>query len=317
VAEAEQIAQASGDRSLQVRAIYMGAYVRSWFDAAGEAAVQELRRGLALAEELDDPAVSTDGQYRLATLLYNSGQLLGAEDELVRCRATAAVVASRRDEARATFLLGLVKYHLGQYDEAEQLGLQALDWLDRTGDSFYTLQTLRTLALCAAARSDLALAEARLRQVIPLAVDVGGMIIDLYRILVEVLLAEGRRDDARELSELGLNALPNEDPYARAAGLLMRGSIAAADGLRDEASESFVEACALLEQQRLPLDLGEGRLAYGRALRQLGDSAGAERQLRQARNSVAALGARGLVDRLDRELAQIEGAEQVGPLASS
>ena len=75
---------------------------------------------------------------------------------------------------RATWLHGLVKYHLGEFEEAERLGLQAREWFDRTGDSHFRLQNLRTLALCSVAKSDLSLAEQQLREAIPLALEIGG-----------------------------------------------------------------------------------------------------------------------------------------------
>jgi len=140
----------------------------------------------------------------------------------------------------------------------------------------------------------------------------------MYRLLIEVLIRDDRLDDARALAEFALRDLPEEDLYARAAGLMIEASLATADGLRGVACDCFDQALRLLEQQQLPLDLGEARLAYGKALGRLGDRAAAEVQLRAAREHLATLRARGLVDEIDRELAAIgEGAGQAGPLASS
>ena len=78
------------------------------------------------------------------------------------------------------------------------------------------------------------------------------------------------------------------------------------------------KALNLLEQQGLPLDLGEARLAYGRALHRLGDDPGARTELGLAREDLARMGASGLVDEIDRELAQLdEGAGVAGPFASA
>jgi predicted ATPase/class 3 adenylate cyclase len=318
VDEAETIARSLGDRSLQVSAIYRAAQVRWWFEDAGLTAIEDLRRALAIAEELDDRGLQVEVHRSMATLLYNVGDLAGAEEQLVRCRKLASDLGSLRDEARSTFLLGLVKYHLGEIEDAEQLGLQTLDWLERTAESFYQLQNLRTLALCAAARGDLHLAEERLRQAIPLALQLGGgMLVEIYRCLVDVLVRQGRGSDARELAEFALRDVPEKDVYAQAAGLLIRASLATSDGRRSDACECFDEALRLLEQQQLPLDLGEAKLAYGKALRGLGDDAAAAAELRAAREHLVSFGARGLVDEIDRELAAIgEGAGQAGPLAS-
>jgi class 3 adenylate cyclase/tetratricopeptide (TPR) repeat protein len=319
LAEARTIAADVGDLTLQVRSLYEAAEVRWWFDGAGEAAVDDLRHGLMLAEQLGDKAMQIEGHTRIGTFLFNDGKLEEAQTQLTRSSTLAAELGSLRDEARVTFQLGLVNYHLGELGEAERLGLQALDWLERTGDTFFQLQNLRTLALCATAQSNLALAEERLRTAVPLALEIGGaLVVEIYRILVGVLIGQDRLDDARELAVFAFRSVPEEDVYARAAGLLIEANLRAAEGRADIAVESFTKALELLEQQGLPLDLGEAQLAYGKALRRFGDDAAAESELRTARESLAGLGARGLVDEIDRELAEIgEGAGQAGPLASS
>jgi class 3 adenylate cyclase/tetratricopeptide (TPR) repeat protein len=303
-AEAESIARGSGNRSLEVPAVYIAAYARSWFEDVGDAPVEDLRRGLVLAEELGDKELRSRGHEKLGVLLYNLGDLRGAQEQFERYSVLSSELGSLRDQARVTFQLGLVKYHQGELAEAERLGLQALDWLDRTGDSFWALQNLRALALCAVARSDLGLAEERLRQAIPLALDVGGaVVVETYRRLVEVLIGQDRLDDARELAAFAWRRLPEEDVYARAAGLLIKASLATAEDKALEADEHFAEALALLEQAQLPLDLGEARVAYGRALRRLGEDDRGKTELLHARDDLARMGARGLVDQIEHELA--------------
>jgi tetratricopeptide (TPR) repeat protein len=270
-----------------------------------------------MAEELDDKALRIEGHLRLGTLLFNVGHLTQAEEQLLKCSLLAGEVGSLRDEARVTFLLALVKYYRGELDEAERLALQADAWFTRTGDSFFQLQNLRTLALHALTRPDLSLAEERLRRAIPLALEVGGaLVIDIYRFLVDALLGQDRLTDARELAHFALADIPEGDAYARAAGLLLEAKLMTAERHLHVAQEYFVEALRLLEQQRLPLDLGEARLAYGRALRQLGDEAGARAELGRARVDLARMSACGLVEQIDRELAELsEGAGHAGPLA--
>jgi len=317
-AEAELIARKSSDRSLEVRAIYIAAYVRSWFEDAGEGPVGDLRRGLTLAEELGDEELRSRGHEKLGVLLYNLGDLEGAEDQFQRYAALSSELGSLRHQARVTFQLGLLKYYQGELEEADRLGNQALDWLDRTGDSFWALQNLRTLALCAVARSDMTLAEERLRQAVPLALAIGGaQVVETFRRLVEVLLGQDRLDDARELAAFAWRDLPEEDSYAHAAGLLMDGHVRTAEGQNAVACECFVQALRLLEEQRLPLDLAEARLAFGRALRRFGDKAAAEGQLVLAQEELARMGARGLLAETDRELVELrEGPVSPAPLAS-
>lgn len=319
VAAAEAIARELGDPSLEVRANFIGAYARWWFEDAGDAAIEDLRDCLAKAGELGDTALLIEGHNRLGTMLYNVGDLARAENHLVELISVAAAIGSLRDQARATFLLGLIKYHLGELAEAERLGLQASDWFERTGDSFYQLQNLRTLALCATAEPDLPLAEERLRAAVPLALEIGGaFVVEIYRILVGVLIEQDRLQDARELATFAVQSVPEEDAYARAAGLLIEANLRTAEDRRDRAVESFTKAIALLEQQGLPLDLGEAQLAYGRALIRFGDGSGASAELSRAREPLAQMGANGLVVEIDRELAGlVERAGQAGPLASA
>ena len=319
VGEAELIAGAFGDRRLEARAIYRAGYIRSWFESAGEAAIADVERALAIAEELDDRPLQVEISSWLSSLLYNLGELARAEERLVRCFALLGGLGSLRDEARATWLLALVKYHQGQLDESEQLGLRALDWLERTDDTFYHLQALRVLALCAAARAELELAEERLRAAVPIALEIGGaLVVEIYRCLVDVLVRQGRIADARELAVFAFRSIPEEDAYARAAGLLIEATLRTAEGRRDVAEESYVEALRLLSEQQLPLDLAEARIAFGRALRTLGDEAASREQLELARTDLARMGAQGLLDEIEHELAVTsEGAGRPGPLASA
>ncbi len=320
VTDAEAIAAESGDLALQARAGFQAAYVRWWFEQAGEAAVADLRGCLAIAESLDDTALLIEVRNKLGTLLYNVGDLAGADEQFTGLILLAGEAGSVRDQARATWQLGLVKYHLGELEEAERLGLQALDWLERTGDRFNQLQNLRTLALTALARAQLHMAEERLRTAVPIALEIGGaLLVDIYRILVDVLIAQDRLPDARELAVFAFRSVPEEDAYARAAGLLIEASLRTAERRGDVAVQSFTKALQLLEEhQGLPLDLGEARLAYGRALRKLGNKTPARVELVRAREDLARAGARGLVDVIDRELAELaEGAGVAGPFASA
>jgi class 3 adenylate cyclase/tetratricopeptide (TPR) repeat protein len=317
IVEASAIAADSGDRSLQVLASYRRANIRSWFEGARPAVVADLRQAIALADEIGDDALQIEARVWLVSVLYNLGDLAGAEEQLGRCFALLGEGGGLRDEARLTFQLALVKYHEGELEQAEQLGVRADEWFDRTGDSYYQLQNLRTLALCALARSELELAEERLHRAIPLAPEESAVLVDIYRCLVEVLTRLGRLADARELANAASRCVPDEDAYARAAYLLIEGRLAAAEGRKDVAEGSYVEAIGLIDEQQLPLDLAEARLAFGRALRWFEDEKGAEAQLLAARDELVRMGARGLVDEVDREVAALRGGPaDPAPLAS-
>jgi class 3 adenylate cyclase/tetratricopeptide (TPR) repeat protein len=316
--EAESTAQGLSDRRLQVRVAYEAAYVRAWFEGDLEPAITTVQDALAIAEELDDLALRIEGHMRLGSMLVNSGRLAEADEHLSRCVQLAAGIGSFRDEARATSMLGFVKYYRGETELAEELAERALEWLERTLDSHLQIQNLRELARYALRRGDAAAAERRLRDALPLALDGGGyLVLEVYRYLVAVLLAQGRIDDARQLLAFAARSLPEEDAYARAAFLLAEANVAAATNERTAAATSFSEALRLLEEQQLVIDLGEARLELARALQRFGDLAGARTEFERARVIFVRTEARGIVEEIDRELTALaEGAGTPGPLQS-
>ena len=304
-----------GDRALQVRALYEFGYFAAWFEGASEAGIAQVRDALAIAEALDDRSLRIEGHMRIGTLCFNVGDLAGAQEALERAVRLASELGSFRDQTRSITLLSPVLYYRGQVDEAEQLALQALDWLERTADTYLQLQNLRELARYALARGDLGLAEERLRTTVPIALEVGGwLVIEIYRFLVETLVRQGRIDEARELVEFAARNLPPEDAYAQAALCLAEASIATADSEQDRAVARFDEALRLLREQRLLTDLGEARIAFARTLRVFGDTAKSRDELKRAREAFARMDAHELVVQIDRELAEaVTGADVLGP----
>jgi class 3 adenylate cyclase/tetratricopeptide (TPR) repeat protein len=313
--EAIAIASEIGDRALQVQALYEFAWFASWFEGASEASAAQLREALAIAEALDDRPLLIEGHLRIGTLSFNAGDLPGAEKAWARSSELASELGSFRDEAKSITLLSIVRYYRGQLDQAERLALQALEWLERTADTHLQLQNLRELARCALARGDLGLAEERLRQAVPLALESGGwLVIEIYRYLTETLVRQGRVEEARELVEFAARNLPPEDAYAQAALRLAEASVATADGERASAVAHFDEALGLLRDQRLLTDLGEARIAFARALRTFGEHEDARTELQRARDEFARMDARALVAQIDRELAEeVTGADGIGP----
>src|SRR2546430_17711465 len=82
---------------------------------------------------MDDRTLRVEGHLRLGLLRFNSGDIAGSERELLRCTELAGELGSLRDQARATYRLGLVKYYPGEVDEAQGFNLQGRDWLEWGG----------------------------------------------------------------------------------------------------------------------------------------------------------------------------------------
>jgi predicted ATPase/class 3 adenylate cyclase len=303
--DALQLAVQAGDRRLQIRAAFALASAKDYAGAADEA-IEELGRAISIAEEINDRPLRVMGHLRAGFLLANRGDLGGAEAQLERCSSLAAELGSSRDEARATFLLALIKYYRGEIEEAERLGEQARTWLERTGETFFQIQNLIALSQYALARDDLALAEQHLREALPTALEEGALeAVDIYRLLTETLVRQGRLADAAELAEFAGRDVPEENPYASAALRLAEASVATAHRESELAAERYAEAVTLLEQLDMRIEVSQSRLAFGRSLRELGDLAGAREQLELAREACIAMGATGLAAEAERELALV------------
>lgn len=313
--EARDLAAAIGDRTLEVRAAFSFAALRADFDGAVAEAVESLRQAVAWAEEMDDRALRVEGHLRLGFLLFNMGDLAAAEEELRLCSELAGEAGSFRDQARAVFLLGLATYYRGDAREAERLNLQARDWLERTCEPFFQIQNFRALGLYALARNEPEAAEVWLREAIPLALEEGGrFVLEVYRYLAEALVAQGRIGDADDLVEFAGRSVPEEDLAAQAYVLLARAGVAAARGEREIAEHCYEEGLRRLEDQQLPIEVGEARIAFARALRGFGAVAEATSQLELARACFESMAAGGVAAEIERELAEMaSGAGRAGP----
>jgi class 3 adenylate cyclase/tetratricopeptide (TPR) repeat protein len=304
------------DPSLQVKVAFISATVTFDFEGDFQSAIEHLRNAVAIAEEIDDRELRTEGHLRIAVTLMNHGRYQDAEQELLRCLRVAGEMGSLKVQAEATAWLGGVTYYRGDREEGRRLGLQAREWLERTGDSYFLAQNLVWLAAYALFEGDAARAEAQLREAMPVALEIGGwIVIQAYRYLAEALLDQGRLDEARELVEFAARNLPEEDSYARAELLRAQARVCATVGESAAATTSFTEALRLLEELHLSVELAETRIALARALAQLGDIAGARTAFQLARSACAHMGLRMLVDQIDADLTRIdEGAGPAGPL---
>jgi class 3 adenylate cyclase/tetratricopeptide (TPR) repeat protein len=313
---ARVLAAKVGDSSLQIKVAFISATVTFDFEGEFESAIGALRNAVAIAEEIEDRELRTEGHLRIASLLMNQGHYEDAEEELTRCLRVAREMGSLKVEAEATAWLGGIKYYRGDPEEGKRLGLQAREWLDRTGDSYFHAQNLVWLAAYGLLEGDPARAEAELRDALPVALEIGGwIVIQAYRYLAEALLQQHRLDEARELVEFAARNLPEEDTYARAELLRAQATVSAAAREPAAASTAFTEALRLLEDLRLTVELAETRIALARALRSLGDVTGARTAFQLARGACMEMGLRTLVEQIDRELTEIdEGAGPAGPL---
>jgi class 3 adenylate cyclase/tetratricopeptide (TPR) repeat protein len=301
LAEAQAIAQALGDRWLQVRTAYELSALRGDLEGNADSAIHELREAIVIAEELGDLSLSLEGHLRIGSLLFNIGKLADAERESALVAKLAAPLGSNRDKGRATFLLALVTFYRTGPQQARRLASRALKWTERVGDSYFQVQCLRTLAQCDLATGASQLAETRLRQALAIAEASGGwLVVEICRYLVEALLDLGRVQEAGQVAAYARSVVPPEADYANAAALLAEAMVIARGTDPASAWKGFVDAIDIMESQQLWLDLGEARMLQAHALAR-------DRQFEEARDALGR--ARALFARLDAN-AQVEAADR-------
>jgi class 3 adenylate cyclase/tetratricopeptide (TPR) repeat protein len=316
LAVAEQLAASTAQPSLQSKVAFVLAALIFDFEGQYEEASERLRDGIALAEGANDVPLVAEGHLRIAAIQMNHGDFVGAESELRCCLKLARELGSHRLEAEATSWLGMVTYYRGNPEEGERLCRQARTWFERTGDSYFQVQNLvRGLACFALAEGRPEEAEAWLREAIPVALQIGGLVaVEAYRYLVEALVAQQRVEDAQELVAFAARNLPEEDTYARAALLMAEAIVATAADERAAAATAFAEALRLMEELGLPFDLAEARLVLGMSLERFGDLTGARTELERARAIFARIGAETRREAIDAELERlVEGPAATGP----
>jgi class 3 adenylate cyclase/tetratricopeptide (TPR) repeat protein len=306
LAEAQSLAGHTGNAYLRTKVAYVLAALVGEFEGQYDHAIELVRSGISLAEEIDDVALLAEGHLRLAVILMNRGDLEGAEAELRRCLELAADLGSHRVQAEASSWLGLMTYELGDPAEGERLCRQARTWFERTGDTYFQVQNLVGLASFALADGRAEDAEGWLREALPVALQIGGWVLmDTYRYLVESLVALYRIDDARELVAFAARNLPEDDPYSRSSLLMAEAIVATAAGERTAAGTAFAEALRLIDELDIPLDVAKARMALGRSLHAFGDVTGARTELERARAIFSRIGATTRRDAIDRELAEL------------
>jgi class 3 adenylate cyclase/tetratricopeptide (TPR) repeat protein len=307
LADANAIAEETGDAKLQVQTLFELATLDHHFAGDHELAVSELERALELAGGLDDRALLAEGQLRLGFLLFADGALEQAEATLARSAAIGSELGSRRDETRAIFMQAYTAFFRGRVEEAERLALDAQEWFERTGDSYFRIQNLRALGRYAFERGDVDEAVRRLRAGLELAEPSGGWLVaELNGMLAEVLARAGRLDEAQDAGAAALASVPEEDPQTRATVLVATAYVAAAAGDAALSRARTDEALDIISRHGSAIDAARAHVTLGQALALAGDDERAAAQLRLAGEESARAGATLLLAQAEIALSSLE-----------
>lgn len=306
--EAASIAGEIDDANLQISAALLVGSFKAQVAGSLEEAFKDLRSAISTAEKKDEQVLMLEGQKLLATLLANAGRLVEAEEALQAGLGLAKQRGDLREEAGITYFLSFVTSYVGEIEEAERLALQSVQWLERTGDGYLQIQNLRSLAKFAMSRGDYTAAEDRLNRALPMATRIGGWLaVEIYRFLAETMSLQGKITETREAAIAARQLLPPEDDgtSTEAATLLSEAFAATVGGNEPSARELFESTIKILEHQEMPIEAGEVRISYARALKGFGDDASARDQLDRARATFEPMGAVAKTVEIERELAGI------------
>jgi class 3 adenylate cyclase/tetratricopeptide (TPR) repeat protein len=307
--EARAVAEATGDRKLQVATLLELAQVNRDFLGQLELAVDELGQALRLAAELDDHSLLAEGELRLGFALMAAGELERSEEALARSAEYGSELGSRRDESRATFMRAVISHALGRTEEAERLALEAQEWFERTGDSYFGVQNMRWLASYAFARGDVDTAERRLELALTRAGPSGGWLVsELNAALADLLARVGRVEEADAAFQAALAQAAEDDPQARAVALVAGTRVAAAAGDAEFVRRRAEEALEILARLGHPLEVARARLTVGESLAQVGEREWASSELRQAGEACARMGATTLLAEAEIALSELDAS---------
>lgn len=308
--EAEPLVRELADPSLRIRATWTKAMIVYITDGATAAALEALQSAVALAEEVDEAEFALTARMHLGALYFNKGDLPLAEVHFERCLELAGQQGSLRAQAWVSACLGLIRFHRGPRPEAEELLVNAADWMERTNDRYMQAQTLTWRAYVGLSRKDVDLALSDLRKAEGIVREIGGQLaVRVGRYLAEAFAWQGRAHEAREIVELARAHAEAEDQESQALLLIAEAFGAHAAGDQSEARRRFTQALPILDKRDALVDLGEARLSFAQLLEAMGEATAAGDQLERAREVFEKVGALETLQQVEENLARLRDIE--------
>jgi len=184
----------------------------------------------------------------------------GAERLIERASELAEASGSILARAEAARARGELHRIRNEYDEAEEWLAKALDLFTETGSKWGIAHTSKVLGRVAESVGDRGRAEKLFRESIRLLAPMQerGTLCESQRLLSQLLLADGRIDEAEKFALAARETVSAEDVTSRATTRLALAQVRAAQGRDDEAETLFQEAAHIVrgtEQCRIDLEL--------------------------------------------------------------
>jgi class 3 adenylate cyclase/tetratricopeptide (TPR) repeat protein len=186
----------------------------------------------------------------LASVYYARLDDERAEQLLARGLALSEESGSVVARAWAARIKGEFHVHRGELDQAEEELAQAHELFAEAGAMMRAARSLNWLALVHWRKGDLAAAEKLLREAIGMLKPLQdrGTLVETQRTLAQVLLEQGKIDEAERYALESRQTVGPRDMTSRATTRLALGLVRAAQGRDDEAETLMREALGILEE---------------------------------------------------------------------
>jgi class 3 adenylate cyclase/tetratricopeptide (TPR) repeat protein len=219
-----------------------------WWLGDGDGSKRHAEAMLDLAHKAGRPELESLARTQLAAIAGVRGDVSGSLALLEEAESLAETSGSREAMGFALAVHGR-RFSEAESDQAERYLHQALEMFDEIGAAGRYGWTLSNLASVYRRRGDIPAAEKTYRDAVRRlrATHEQGFLAEAERGLAEILVEQGKIDEADRLINEAERRVGRDDVWTRASLLHARGLVLAAQGRTEEAEEAFGAALELIE----------------------------------------------------------------------
>jgi tetratricopeptide (TPR) repeat protein len=219
-----------------------------WWLGDGEGATRHGEAMLDLAHRAGRPELESLARTQLSAIAGVRGDTAGAIALLEEAESLAESSGSREAMGYALAVHGR-RFGENESDEAERYLREALEIFEEIGAAGRYGWTLSNLASVYCQRGELPLAEKTFREAVRRLrkTHEQGFLVEAERGLAEVLVEQGKVDEADRLVADAERRVGRDDVWTRASLLHARGLVLAAQGRTESAESAFRQALEIIE----------------------------------------------------------------------
>ncbi len=260
-----------GDHEGRFGAQVVRSHAARW-EGDARLAEEAAQEALAAAQAAGRPDLEASAAIGLASLHISRYEYASADALIERAETLAGESGSLVVRANALAARADLLRNQGELDEAEQLYEQALGLVTESGGAVLQGKLTNHLGMIAWSKRDLPRAERLLREASRTlsAVQDRGTLCESQRMLAEVLLEQGRVDEAERFALAARETVGPEDVSSRGTTRMALARVRAAQGRDTEAEKLFRDALDIVAASDYPRVAEDVRKFFARFLRDRG-----------------------------------------------